>query len=105
MRCAAGSPNWRTWPMTSEPMTSESFPPEPTAAHPTARGPVTFAAAAPAPGPTMVESGSHLPSAMGVAVPDTRLHPIYLVTETANTLRQAIPFLMVTILGGAPWQV
>jgi putative membrane protein len=42
---------------------------------------------------------------MGVAVPDTRLHPIYLVTETANTLRQAIPFLMVTILGGAPWQV
>ncbi len=45
------------------------------------------------------------PSAMGVAVPDTRLHPIYLVIETANTLRQAIPFLVVTILGGAPWQV
>ncbi|HEY5878252.1 MAG TPA: PH domain-containing protein [Nakamurella sp.] len=45
------------------------------------------------------------PSAMGVAVPDTRLHPIYLVIETANTVRQAIPFLVVTILGGAPWQV
>ena len=45
------------------------------------------------------------PSGMGVAVPDTRLHPIYLVTETANALRQAIPFLVVTILGGAPWQV
>ncbi|HOZ59180.1 MAG TPA: PH domain-containing protein, partial [Nakamurella multipartita] len=45
------------------------------------------------------------PSALGVAVPDTRLHPIYLVTETANTVRQAIPFLVVTILGGAPWQV
>jgi len=45
------------------------------------------------------------PTGMGVAVPDTRLHPIYLVTETANALRQAIPFLVVTILGGAPWQV
>ncbi len=44
-------------------------------------------------------------SAFGVAVPDTRLHPIYLVIETANTLRQAIPFLVVTIVGGAPWQV
>lgn len=56
-------------------------------------------------GPTMVETGSRPPSAMGVAVPDTRLHPIYLLTETANTVRQAIPFLMVTIVGGAPWQV
>ena len=39
---------------------------------------------------------------MGVAVPDTRLHPIYLVIETARTLRSAIPFLVVTVLGGAP---
>jgi putative membrane protein len=91
--------------MTSEPMTSESVPPEPIPSDPTMRGPITIAPAGPAAGPAMVESGSRLPSAMGVAVPDTRLHPIYLVTETANTLRQAIPFLMVTILGGAPWQV
>ena len=42
---------------------------------------------------------------MGVAVPDTRLHPVYLVIETAKTLRSAIPFLVVTILGGAPWWV
>src|SRR5664279_2529129 len=41
----------------------------------------------------------------GVAVPDTRLHPIYLVIETARTLRSAIPFLVVTLLGGAPWWV
>ncbi|HEY5148995.1 MAG TPA: PH domain-containing protein, partial [Mycobacterium sp.] len=41
----------------------------------------------------------------GVAVPDTRLHPIYLVIETARTLRSAIPFLVVTFLGGAPWWV
>ena len=41
----------------------------------------------------------------GVAVPETRLHPVYLVIETANTLRSAIPFLVVTILGGAPWWV
>ena len=41
----------------------------------------------------------------GVAVPDTRLHPAYLVIETAKTLRSAIPFLVVTILGGAPWWV
>ena len=41
----------------------------------------------------------------GSAVPDTRLHPIYLITETAKTLRQAIPFLVVTIFGGAPWWV
>ncbi|MEP6562813.1 MAG: PH domain-containing protein [Nakamurella sp.] len=41
-------------------------------------------------------------SAPGVVIPDTRLHPIYLVTETARTLRSAIPFLLVTILGGAP---
>ncbi len=41
----------------------------------------------------------------GVAVPDTRLHPIYLIIGTAKTLRQAIPFLVVTILGGAPWWV
>ena len=40
-----------------------------------------------------------------VVVPDTRLHPIYLVIETAKTLRSAIPFLVVTILGGAPWWV
>lgn len=45
------------------------------------------------------------PGAAGVAVPDTRLHPVYLVIETANTLRSAIPFLVVTILGGAPWWV
>ena len=42
---------------------------------------------------------------LGVAVPDTRLHPIYLILGTAKTLRQAIPFLLVTILGGAPWWV
>jgi len=41
----------------------------------------------------------------GIAVPDTRLHPIYLVIETARTLRSAIPFLVVTVLGGAPWWV
>ncbi len=44
-------------------------------------------------------------TAMGVAVPDTRLHPVYLVIETAKTLRSAIPFLVVTILGGAPFWV
>jgi putative membrane protein len=43
--------------------------------------------------------------AAGVAVPDTRLHPAYLIIETAKTLRSAIPFLVVTILGGAPWWV
>jgi putative membrane protein len=42
---------------------------------------------------------------LGVAVPDTRLHPIYLIIGTATTLRQAIPFLVVTIFGGAPWWV
>jgi len=42
---------------------------------------------------------------LGVAVPETRLHPIYLIIGTAKTLRQAIPFLVVTILGGAPWWV
>ena len=41
----------------------------------------------------------------GVAIPETRLHPIYLIIETARTLRSAIPFLVVTILGGAPWWV
>ena len=41
----------------------------------------------------------------GVAVPETRLHPIYLIIGTAKTLRQAIPFLVVTIFGGAPWWV
>jgi len=46
-----------------------------------------------------------LARAKGVAVPDTRLHPIYLVIETARTLRSAIPFLVVTFLGGAPWWV
>jgi putative membrane protein len=38
-------------------------------------------------------------------VPDTRLHPIYLIINTAKTLRQAIPYLLVTIFGGAPWWV
>ena len=42
---------------------------------------------------------------LGVAVPDTRLHPIYLIIDTAKTLRQAIPLLVVTIFGGAPWWV
>src|SRR3954454_168804 len=42
---------------------------------------------------------------LGVAVPETRLHPIYLIIGTAKTLRQAIPFLLVTIFGGAPWWV
>ena len=45
------------------------------------------------------------PADSGVAVPDTRLHPIYLLIETARSLRSAIPFLVVTILGGAPWWV
>src|SRR5664279_1109663 len=44
-------------------------------------------------------------NAAGVAVPDTRLHPIYLIIETAKTVRSAVPFLVVTILGGAPWWV
>jgi putative membrane protein len=43
--------------------------------------------------------------ARGVAVPGTRLHPIYLIIGTAKTVRQAIPFLVVTIFGGAPWWV
>ena len=43
--------------------------------------------------------------ARGVAVPDTRLHPVYLIIGTAQTLRQAIPFLVVMIFGGAPWWV
>jgi putative membrane protein len=42
---------------------------------------------------------------LGVALPDTRQHPVYLVIGTAKTLRQAIPFLVVTIFGGAPWWV
>src|SRR6478735_11136318 len=42
---------------------------------------------------------------LGVALTQTRLHPIYLVIGTAKTLRQAIPFLVVTIFGGAPWWV
>ena len=42
---------------------------------------------------------------LGVAIPETRLHPIYLIIGTAKTLRQAIPFLVVTIFGGAPWWV
>jgi hypothetical protein len=42
---------------------------------------------------------------LGVAVADTRLHPIYLIIGTAKTLRQAIPFLLVTIFGGTPWWV
>ena len=41
----------------------------------------------------------------GAAIPDTRLHPIYLIIETARTVRSAIPFLVVTILGGAPWWI
>ena len=88
-------------------MTSDRPGPAGRAGDPAAVG----AGVAPAPdqpdeaaGPAMVETGRR-PSAMGVAVPDTRLHPIYLVTETANTVRQAIPFIMVTVLGGAPWQV
>ena len=44
-------------------------------------------------------------TALGVAVPDTRLHPVYLVLGTAKSLRQAIPLLVVTIFGGAPWWV
>ena len=47
--------------------------------------------------PTMSED------AAGVAVPETRLHPIYLIIETAKTLRSAIPFLVVTILGKFAW--
>ena len=42
---------------------------------------------------------------LGVAIPDTHLHPIYLIFGTARTLRQAIPFLVVTIFGGVPWWV
>jgi putative membrane protein len=42
---------------------------------------------------------------LGVAIAETRLHPIYLIIGTAKTLRQAIPFLVVTIFGGAPWWV
>jgi len=43
--------------------------------------------------------------ARGVVVPETRLHPIYLIIGTAKTLRQAIPYLVITIFGGAPWWV
>jgi putative membrane protein len=42
---------------------------------------------------------------LGVAISDTRLHPVYLILGTAKTLRQAIPLLVVTIFGGAPWWV
>jgi putative membrane protein len=42
---------------------------------------------------------------LGVVVPDTRLHPIQLIINTGKALRQAIPFLVVTIFGGAPWWV
>ena len=42
---------------------------------------------------------------LGAIVPDTRLHPIYLIINTAKTLRQAIPYLLITIFGGAPWWV
>ena len=42
---------------------------------------------------------------LGVVVPDTRLHPVQLIVETVNALRKAIPFLVVTIFGGAPWWV
>jgi putative membrane protein len=44
-------------------------------------------------------------SQLGVALPDTRQHPVYLVIGTAKTLRQAIPVLVVTIFGGAPWWI
>jgi putative membrane protein len=44
-------------------------------------------------------------SPLGVALADTREHPVYLVIGTAKTLRQAIPFLVVTVFGGAPWWV
>src|SRR5690242_11803752 len=43
--------------------------------------------------------------ALGALVPDTRLHPIYLIINTAKTLRQAIPYFLVTIFGGADWWV
>ncbi len=35
-------------------------------------------------------------------VAQRRLHPIYLLITTANTVRQAIPYLVLTVLGGAP---
>ncbi len=53
----------------------------------------------------MIGAARPSPADMGVAIPDTRLHPVYLVIETARSLRSAIPFLVVTILGGAPWWV
>ena len=43
------------------------------------------------------QRGSHLP-----VVPRRRLHPIYLLITTANTVCQAIPYLVLTVLGGAP---
>lgn len=43
--------------------------------------------------------------AVPTTVPQTRLHPIYLVIETARTARSAIPIVVVTVLGGAPWWV
>lgn len=53
----------------------------------------------------MSDAGAITDFRMGVVVPDTRLHPIYLVIETAKTVRSAVPFLLVTILGGAPFWV
>jgi hypothetical protein len=35
---------------------------------------------------------------LGAVIPDTRLHPIYLITETAAALRQAVPYLAVTVI-------
>jgi putative membrane protein len=40
---------------------------------------------------------------LGVAIPDTRLHPVYLIIGTAKNLRQAIPYLVVMVFGGVSW--
>jgi putative membrane protein len=53
----------------------------------------------------MMSDAAMFDAQTGVVIPETRLHPIYLIIETAKTLRSAIPFLVVTILGGAPWWV
>jgi len=50
----------------------------------------------------MSEAVVDRPATPRITVPETRLHPIYLLITTANTLRSAIPFLVVTVLGGAP---
>jgi putative membrane protein len=38
-------------------------------------------------------------------VPQRRLHPIYLLITTANTVWRAIPYLVLIFVGGAPWWV